>query len=123
MVGPVGFEPTTPRTSSECSTSELRAYTSVLLIVFSAPATCSSGSPSGQTTTLLLQRERVVRFYIDIRFYIDTSHGNLSGAAHGNRTRLSTLGRSCSTDKLGPHGAGDEIRTRDLILGKDALYR
>ena len=68
MVGPVGFEPTTPRTSSECSTSELRAYTSVLLIVFSAPATCSSGSPSGQTTTLLLQRERVVRFYMCCSF-------------------------------------------------------
>ena len=45
------------------------------------------------------------------------------GAGDGNRTHVASLEGWNSTIELHPHsGAVDEIRTRDIHLGKVALY-
>ena len=46
-----------------------------------------------------------------------------AGAGDGNRTHVTSLEGWSSTIELHPHsGAVDEIRTRDIHLGKVALY-
>lgn len=46
-----------------------------------------------------------------------------AGAGDGNRTHVASLEGWNSTIELHPHsGAVDEIRTRDIHLGKVALY-
>jgi hypothetical protein len=49
----------------------------------------------------------------------------IAGAGSGNRTRLSTLGRSHSTDELYPQitGADEGTRTHDLCFTKALLYQ
>ena len=47
----------------------------------------------------------------------------INGAGDGNRTHVASLEGWNSTIELHPHsGAVDEIRTRDIHLGKVALY-
>ena len=45
-----------------------------------------------------------------------------NGAGEGNRTLTTSLEGWNSTIELHPHGAEDEIRTRDVHLGKVTLY-
>ena len=48
----------------------------------------------------------------------------INGAGDGNRTHVASLEGWNSTIELHPHnGAVDETRTRDLHLGKVALYQ
>ena len=44
------------------------------------------------------------------------------GAGEGDRTLTASLEGWNSTIELHPHGAEDEIRTRDVHLGKVTLY-
>ena len=69
----------------------------------------------------------VLLFFSDVFSSHEAPKGNWKpqnfGAGDGNRTHVISLEGWSSTIELHPHsGAVDEIRTRDIHLGKVALY-
>ena len=70
-----------------------------------------------------LKRFELPTHGLEGRCSILLSYRLIFGAGDGNRTHVASLEGWNSTIELHPHsGAVDEIRTRDIHLGKVALY-